>query len=129
MSGQISPPARRLARRAPLSLFAAVSAAATLAGCGASAPSAKDQIGAIMKEEGTRPASLCHHLTSDLLVRFGGLSNCLSRAASASRDPSTRATQVIVHGSGATAVVTDSTGTRSITLVRQKGSWLISGVH
>lgn len=104
-------------------------AAALLTGCGSGGPTDSEQIGSIVKDEGTRPATLCHHLTEALLVRFGGLSNCLSRAASAARDPSTHATAVTVRGLTATAIVIDRAGTRSITLVKQKGSWLISGVH
>ena len=118
----------RLIRRAPVLLAAALTAG-TLAACGSSGPSDREQIGSIVKDEGTRPATLCHHLTESLLVRFGGLTNCLSRAASASRDPSTRASQVAVQGKTATAVVIDSAGRRSITLVKQKGSWLISTVR
>jgi hypothetical protein len=118
----------RPTRRASL-LLAAGLTAGVAAACGSSGPSDREQIGAIVKDEGTHPATLCHHLTDSLLVRFGGLGNCLSRAASASRDPSTRAAQVTVRGNSATAVVIDSTGSRSITLVKQKGSWLISAVR
>lgn len=118
----------RLIRGVPTILAATLSAAA-LAACGSGGPTDRDQIGTIVKDEGTHPASLCRHLTDSLLVRFGGVSNCLSRAASSSRDPSTRASQVTVQGKNATAVVIDSTGTRSITLVKQRGNWLISGVR
>jgi len=115
-------------RRASI-LLAALLTAGALAACGSGGPTDREQIGAIVKDEGTHPVTLCHHLADSLLVRFGGLGNCLSRAASASRDPSTRATHVAVQGKTATAVVVDSTGSRSITLVKQKGSWLISGVR
>jgi hypothetical protein len=116
----------RLIRRA--SLVLAATATAALAGCGASGPSDRTQIETIVKEEGVRPASLCHHLTDALLVRFGGLSSCLTRAASAARDPSAHATAIKVHGLSATAVVVDSSGTRAVTLVKQKGVWLVSSV-
>ena len=118
----------RLMRRTPI-LLAVALATTALAACGSGAPSDREQIGAIVKDEGTRPATICHHLTGALLVSFGGLSNCLSRAASAAHDPSTHATQVTVRGTAATAVVTDSTGSRSIALIKQKGSWLISAVR
>jgi hypothetical protein len=111
-------------RRASLTLAATMAAA----GCGTSAPSDRTQIETIVKDEGARPASLCHHLTDSLLVRFGGLNDCLARAASAARDPSAHATAIKVHGLSATAVVIDSSGTRSITLVKRKGAWLVSGV-
>jgi hypothetical protein len=100
-----------------------------LAACGSSAPTNHAQIGALVREEGISPASLCHHLTTGLLVRFGGMSNCLSRAATAARDRSTHATAVVVRGSTATATVIDHNGSRSITLIKRNGSWLISGVQ
>ena len=119
----------RLIRRVPMLLACASLAAAALGGCGSGGPDDRTQIGTIIKDEGTSPASLCHHLTAVLLARFGGLSSCLSRAASVVRDPSTHAASVAIHGTTATAVVSDRTGTRSVTLVKQKGSWLISGVQ
>jgi hypothetical protein len=119
----------RLIRRAPMLLACASLAAGLLTGCGSGGPDDRTQIVTIVKNEGTRPATLCHHLTAALLTRFGGLSNCLSRAASAARDPSTHATAVTVRGRTATAVVNDRTGSRSITLIKQKGNWLISGVR
>jgi hypothetical protein len=109
--------------------LAAALAAVALAGCGTSAPTDREQIGAIVKAEGTQPATVCHHLTDALLVRFGGLGSCLSRAAAATRDPSTRATQVAVSGNTATAMVTGAAGNRSIALVKYRGSWLISSVR
>jgi hypothetical protein len=118
----------RLIRRAPMLLTCASLAVLALGGCGSGGADDRTQIETIVKDEGTRPATLCHHLTAALLARFGGLSNCLSRAASAARDPSTHATAVAVHGNTATAVVHDRAGSRSITLVKQKGTWLISGV-
>ena len=119
----------RLIRRAPMLLACSLLVPAALGGCGSGGPDDRTQIGSIVKDEGTRPASLCHHLTSSLLVRFGGLGNCLSRAASAAQDPSTHAAAVSVRGHTATAVVRDRAGSRSITLVKQQGSWLISGVQ
>ena len=119
----------RLIRRAPMLLACASLTAVALAGCGSSGPDDRTQISTIVKDEGARPVTLCHHLTGALLVRFGGLNNCLSRAAAAARDPSTHATGVTVHGDSATAVVHDRTGSRSITLVKQKGTWMISGVR
>ncbi len=119
----------RLVHRVPMLLASASLAAAVVGGCGSGGPDDRAQIGTIVKDEGTQPATLCHHLTGALLARFGGLSNCLSRAASAASDPSTHATAVTVRGSTATAVVRDRTGSRSITLVKQKGNWLISGVQ
>jgi hypothetical protein len=100
-----------------------------LAGCGSGAPSNRSQIGALVRDEGISPASLCHHLTTGLLVRFGGMSNCLSRAATAAKDPSTHATAVVVRGSTATATVVDRNGSRPITLTKRHGSWLISSVQ
>jgi len=110
-------------------LASASLAVAVVAGCGSGGPDDRTQIGTIIKDEGTQPATLCHHLTGALLARFGGLGNCLSRAAAAARDPSTHATAVTIRGSTATAVVRDRSGSRSITLVKQKGNWLISGVQ
>ena len=120
----------RLIRRTPMLLASASLAAAVLAGCGSSGPSDRSQIATIVKDEGTRPATLCHHLTNALLVRFGGLPNCLSRAAASPLGiPSTRASAVTVRGLTATAVVSDRTGSRPVTLVKQNGTWQISGVQ
>ena len=119
----------RLIRRSPMLLASASLVAAVLAGCGSGGPGDRSQIATIVKDEGTRPATLCHHLTDALLVRFGGLPNCLSRAAASARDPSTRASAVTVRGLTATAVVNDRAGSRPVTLVKQKGIWLISGVR
>lgn len=131
--GHAARPASRLApsggARVIQLLAAALTTAAVAAACGSGGPTDQEQIGAIVRAEGTKPASICHHLTNALLVQFGGLDNCLSRAASAAHDPSTHATQVSVRGNTATAVVIDSTGTRSIALVKQKGTWLISAVR
>jgi hypothetical protein len=117
----------RLSRRrlAPIALMSVT----LLAACGSSAPSNGAQIGALVRDEGISPASICHHLTTGLLVQFGGMSNCLSRAATAARDPSTHATAVVVRGSTATATVIDHNGSRSITLIKRNGSWLIAGVQ
>lgn len=119
----------RLHRRGPALLLTTLIAAVALGGCGSSAPSDQAQIATLVRDEGTKPASLCRRLSDPLLARFGGLSNCLSRAGSAARDPSTHATGVRIRGRSATAVVSDRTGRRSITLVKQKGTWLISGVQ
>jgi hypothetical protein len=115
-------PRRRLA-------LIALTSITLLAACGSSAPSNRAQIGALVRDEGISPASLCHHLTAGLLVRFGGMSNCLSRAATAARDSSTHATAVVVRGFSATATVIDHNGSRSITLTKRNGSWLISSVQ
>lgn len=115
-------PRRRLA-------LIAMTSITLLAGCGSGAPSNRAQIGALVRDEGNSPASLCHHLTTGLLVRFGGMSTCLSRAATAARDPSTHAAAVVVRGSTATATVIDRNGSRSITLTKRNGSWLISSVQ
>jgi hypothetical protein len=84
---------------------------------------------AVVKREGTNPASLCHHLTSALLVRFGGESGCLHAAATAAKDPTTHATGVKVRGATATALVSDRSGSRTIKLVKRKGVWLVTGTQ
>jgi hypothetical protein len=109
-------------------MAAAVAVVPIVSGCGSSGPSDKDQIAAIIKNEGTNPASLCAHLVDALLVRFGGISACQRQAASAAKDSTTRATSVIVHDKGATALVTDRAGTRTLSLVKQNGVWKISAV-
>jgi hypothetical protein len=116
-------------RHALLLPLLATLAATILSACGASAPSDRDQIATIVKHEGVNPASLCVHLVDSLLQRFGGRSACLRQAASAAKDPSTRATSVSVRGANATAVVSDRTGSRTLTLVKQQGNWKISGVR
>jgi hypothetical protein len=110
-----------------LLLSAAVSAL-TLGACGSSGPTNKQQIASIIKREGTNPSTLCGHLTSPMLDRLGGRSGCLHAASAAPADPTTHATSIKVSGPTATAVVTDRAGTRTISLVQQKGVWKISGV-
>jgi hypothetical protein len=114
--------------RSPLLAVAFATATTILSGCGGGV-SDKDQIAALVKNEGTNPATLCDHLTATLLARFGGRSNCLRQAASAAKDPSTHATAVKVHGTTATAVVGDRNGSRTITFVKQKGDWKVSGTQ
>jgi hypothetical protein len=113
--------------RSTLLLSAAVSAAA-LTACGASGPTDKDQIAAIIKHEGSSPSTLCSHLTSELLARLGGKSGCLHEASSAAPDPTTHATSITVGGHTATAVVSDRAGTRTIGLVKDNGVWKVSRV-
>jgi hypothetical protein len=100
-----------------------------VAGCGSSGPTASDQIAAIVKSEGSNPASLCRHLSDSLAARLGGRSACLRQASAAARDPSTHATAIRVHGNTATAVVIDRTGTSTISLFKDKGAWKISAVR
>ena len=99
-----------------------------LSACGSGAPSSRDLISTIVKQEGSNPATVCNHLIDALLARLGGRRTCLRQAASAAKDPATHARSVRVHGSSATAVVVDRTGTRTITFVKLRGVWKISGV-
>lgn len=103
-------------------------ALALVTACGSSAPSASDQIAAIVKQGGSNPSSLCSHLVDALVARLGGRQTCLRQAASAARDPTTHATSIRVHGSNATAVVIDRQGARTITFVKLKSGWKVSGV-
>lgn len=114
--------------RAVLLLGATVTAP-LLAGCGSSGPSDRDQIAAIVKQEGVDPGTLCNHLTDSVLTSLGGRAGCMRQAASAPADPTTRATSVRVHGKAATAVVVNRSGSRTITLVKQNGTWKVAGVR
>ena len=114
--------------RSPLLVVALATATTILSGCGGGV-SDRDQIAALVKNEGTNPATLCDHLTAALLTRFGGKSNCLRQAASAAKDPSTHATAVKLHGTTATAVVGDRSGSRTITLAKHQGDWKVSGTQ
>jgi len=105
-----------------------IAAALILAGCGSSAPSNREQIAAIIKQEGTRPASLCAHLTPSLLATLGGRSGCLRQAASAVADPTTHAVSIEVRGKHATAVEVDRNGSHTLRLVKLAGSWKLAGV-
>lgn len=109
-------------------LLAASSMAVLLAGCGSSGSGAKDQIAAIVKQEGSHPEKLCDHLTGALLSRLGGKAGCQRQAAVSSADPTTRATSVSVRGKSATAVVVDRAGTRTISFVKEKDGWKVAGV-
>ena len=102
--------------------------AAMLGGCGSGGPTDKDQIAAIIKQEGTSPQTLCNHLTDSLLASLGGKDGCLRQAASAAADPTTHVTAVRVHGKRATATVVDREGVRSVSLLKQRGIWKIAGV-
>ena len=110
-------------------LLGATLIATLLAGCGSSGPSDHDQIAGIIKQEGINPGTLCNHLADSLLASIGGRAGCLHQAASASADPTTRATSVRVRGQGATAVVVNRAGTRTIALVKQRGAWKVAGVR
>lgn len=109
-------------------LLAVAASAVVIAGCGSSGPTDREQIAAVIKHEGTSPSSLCSHLTDALLLRLGGSSGCLHQAGLAAPDPTTHAASIQVHGRTATAVVVDKAGTRSLSLVKQKGIWKIAGV-
>jgi hypothetical protein len=112
--------------RSALLAVVLATAATLLSACGGGASDA-DQIAAVVKNEGTNPASLCDHLTSALLLRFGGKSNCLRQAASAAKDPTTHASGVKVSGNSATAVVVDRSGRRTLTFVKRNGVWKVAG--
>jgi hypothetical protein len=112
-----------------LALISCGALLAVLSGCGTSAPSDSDQIAAIIKQEGTDPASVCAHLADSLLSRLGGKAACLRQASSSSKDPTTHATAVKVHGNTATAVVADRSGANTITLLKQQGVWKVATVH
>ena len=114
--------------RSRLALLGATVAAAMLGGCGSSGPTNKAQIAAIVKREGTRPATICDHLTNQLLAGLGGRNGCSRQAATAAMDPTTHATAVKVHGRTATAVVVDRAGTRAISLVKENGVWKVATV-
>jgi hypothetical protein len=109
-------------------LLVAAAGAAALAGCGSSGPTEKQEIASVVKHEGADPSTLCGHLTGSLLIRLGGESGCLHMASITPPDPTTHATSIKVHGPNATAVVVDRAGTRTVSLVEQKGVWKISGV-
>jgi hypothetical protein len=120
---------RHSQRSSLLALGVALAASCSiLTGCGGGV-SDKDQIVAVVKSEGTNPATLCRHLTSALLARFGGKSACLHAAATAAKDPTTHATRVKVRGATATALVSDRSGSRTIELVKRNGVWLVSGTQ
>jgi hypothetical protein len=101
---------------------------ALLAGCGSSGPSNRDKITAIVKQEGSHPATLCDHLSDELLSRVGGKAGCMRQAAASAADPTTRATSVSVHDTSARAVVVDRAGTRTIDFIKQKDGWKVAGV-
>jgi hypothetical protein len=117
-----------LRRRPSRTIMAGTAVAVALSGCGSSGPSDKDQIAMIVKREGARPTTLCDHLTGSLLGQVGGRRGCLLQATSAAPDRTTHARTVRVLGKTATAVVVDKTGSRAISLVKQKGVWKISAV-
>jgi hypothetical protein len=110
-------------------LLGATLVATLLAGCGSSGPSDRDQIAAIVKQEGIDPGTLCDHLTEALLASIGGKAGCLRQAAAASADPTTRVTSVSVHGRAALAVVVNRAGTRTIALLKERGAWKVAGVR
>jgi hypothetical protein len=118
----------RTSAHLPALLASLAVAVPLLSACGSGAPSERDQIATVVRQEGTNPATVCDHLIDSLVARLGGRRTCLRQAASAAKDPTTHATSVRVHGTGATAVVVDRTGTRTITFVKQRGIWKISGV-
>jgi type IV pilus biogenesis protein CpaD/CtpE len=114
-------------RRTGLSIVAAL-IAALVAGCGSSGASDRGQIAAIVKQEGSDPATLCNHLTDGLLSQLGGLAGCMRQAATSPTDPTTRAKSVSVHRGSATAVVVNRAGTRTVDFVKERDRWKVSGI-
>ena len=115
-------------RRSAALPLTAIITAALLAACGSSGPSERDQIAAIVKQEGANPATLCDHLTDQMLSRLGGKAGCMRQAAVSSADPTTRVTSVSVHDRSASAVVVDRAGTRTISFVKETDGWKVAGV-
>ena len=105
-----------------------VALALLVAACGSGGPTDRQQIAALIRQEGSRPATLCDHLTGSLLAQLGGRSGCLRQAASAASDSSTHAASIRIRGSRATVVEVDRSGSHTLSLVKRRGAWRVSAV-
>lgn len=98
---------------------------AALSGCGGT--SDKDQINSIVTGAGSSPASLCDHMATGLLARFGGLSACRATAGRQQPDSTTHAKAITITGSSARVVVVDRNGSHDVSFVKQNGAWKLAG--
>jgi hypothetical protein len=108
--------------------------AASLAACGEDprAPVADEgldaaAIVAILEERRTDPASICDHMTAELLEQVGGAKNCRQLSvADDHRDAAATTDDVSVDGDRATVRLTGADGKQTVAFVRVDGEWRLT---
>jgi hypothetical protein len=101
-----------------------------LTACGGSSGSSdKDQLTAIIKDIGNKPADLCtKYATAQLLAQAGGKAACLKAAAAPNAaDPHIKVDTVAVSGDTATAQITGNTGNTTLSFSKSSGAWKLTG--
>lgn len=98
---------------------------ALLAACGGQ--SAEDEIRGILDERQKSPASICDHMTAELLASLGGAEQCrqLARAPD-NQAPDARIDEVVVDGDRATVRVADQDGLGTLRFRRVDGEWRLA---
>jgi hypothetical protein len=101
--------------------------AMALAACGGGS-SDKDKITDIIKDGGKDPASLCDHLTADLVKGFGSVEKCqaAAKADKSGKDPDVKVDSIDIKDKKATAKITGNQGGDTLTFVKEDGDWKIS---
>lgn len=103
--------------------------ALTLAACGGGGgKSDEDTIKDIVNGFAKDPATLCDHLTPELLKGVGGTkAKCVEASKAGKKNQKIDITKVDVSGSKATVTVKDKTGTSSLKMVKADDTWQVSG--
>lgn len=113
-----------------LRTFPAVALAAiavVLAGCGG-ATSDKDKITKIVKDGAKDPATICDHVTPEVLKALGGKPACVKAAGArrVSADTTLKVASVSVKGDKATATVVGKRGRQTLQFVKDHGEWNVT---
>lgn len=111
--------------------LAATALALLAAGCGGGKSGGDTDdagaIRAILEERRANPASICEHMTPELLEQVGGPENCRQLSvADDNRDRDATVDAVEVEGDRATVRLTGADGKQTIAFVRQDGGWRLT---
>ncbi|MEJ7784221.1 MAG: hypothetical protein WKF96_05405 [Solirubrobacteraceae bacterium] len=98
---------------------------AMLAGCGGE--SDEESIRAIIDERRSDPASICEHMTAELLKEVGGPESCRQLAqGDDNQDPDTEIDGIDVEGDRATVRIAGADGEQTIAFRREDGEWRLT---
>lgn len=82
------------------------------------------EIRTILEDRRTDPASICDHMTSELLEQLGGKERCRELAvAEDNQDPDAKVVDVDVDGERATARLTGQDGRATVAFRKEDGEW------
>lgn len=99
------------------------------AGCGdeKEPASAEDEIRAIVEAREADPASICDHMTAELLESVGGEQNCTQLAEADDNQDTSEIDRIEVEGDSATVHLRGGQdGPGTITFVEQDGEWRLT---